>query len=102
MVIGISGDAVSTLKIFEKTNDLNFTLLSDITSEIASKFGVPIKKGGSITKEINGKEMVFRRAYNLSRWTFVIDKNGLITRIDTDVKAAEDGQNVFNFLKGQE
>jgi peroxiredoxin len=46
--------------------------------------------------------MEFRRAYTPKRWTFIIDKNGIITRIDTDVETGKDGENVYNFLKDQE
>jgi len=101
MIIGISGDAVSTLKFFEGTNKLNFTLLSDITTEIATKFGVPVREGGSITKEIDGKEVIFHRAYTPARWTFIIDKDGFIISVDTEVKVSEDSQNILNFIKGR-
>jgi len=60
-----------------------------------------VKEGGSITKEINGKEHVLHRAYTPSRWTFIIDKDGFILSIDTDVKVSEDSQNVLNFIKGR-
>ena len=73
---------MSTLKLFEETNNLNFTLLSDITTEIATRFGVPVREGGSITKTVNGKERVLDRAYTPSRRTFVIDKKGKLFAMD--------------------
>ena len=61
---------------------------------------MPVKKGGSITKEINGKEVILHRAYTPARWTFIIDKDGTIISVDTEVKVSEDSQNVLNFIKG--
>ena len=53
------------------------------------------------TKEIDGEQREFRRAYKAARWTFVIDRNGIITRIDTEVNASEDAQNVLKFLQSR-
>jgi len=64
-------------------------------------YGVPKGDGGSIAKEFNGKKMKFKRAYTPKRWTFIIDEDGIITRIDKEVNTSEDGKIVLDFLKSQ-
>jgi peroxiredoxin Q/BCP len=100
-IVGISGDPVKNLKIFEQLHNLNYTLLSDINSEIAKKFGVPVSDGGTITMEIDGRETNLQRAYTLARWTFIIDRNGKIIYKSTNVDAENDSKNVIDFLKQQ-
>lgn len=97
-VVGVSGDAVSNLKLFKKTNNLNFTLLSDITGEIANKFGVNTRDGGSFTKKFGEQEIELSRAYTPSRWTFILDNTGKIIYKDTEVDLSIDNQKVIEFL----
>ncbi len=98
-VVGISGDAVKNLKIFEKEHQLNFTLLSDITGEIAKKFGVPTVSGGVIDKEISSGKISLARSLTTKRWTFIIDKNHKIVYKDMAVNASEDSKKVIEFIK---
>ena len=44
-IVGISGDKPENLKLFKKTEELNFRLLSDSNGEVAGSFGVPQGKG---------------------------------------------------------
>jgi peroxiredoxin Q/BCP len=99
LVVGISGDNVDGLKIFKKAYDLNFTLLSDESGKIAQKFGVPIKDGGTIDREVDGKTVELTRGATASRWTFIIDKNGKIIYKNEDVDATKDTEEVLKFLK---
>lgn len=99
MVVGVSGDSVDGLKLFKQANDLNFPLLSDEDGAIAKKFGVPVRDGGSITREVNGKEHELVRGVTASRWTFIIDKNGKIAYRDTEVDVTDDPQKVLDFIK---
>ena len=101
-VVGISGDPVTNLKVFEKVFGLNFTLLSDVGGAISREFGVPIGDGGSISREVEGDEMTLNRALTISRWTFVLDKDGKVVFVNTDVDAEQDSQNVIDFLKGRQ
>ncbi|MFW5757024.1 MAG: peroxiredoxin, partial [Tangfeifania sp.] len=71
MVVGVSGDNVEGLQIFKKAHNLNYTLLSDESGEIASLFGVPVREGGTITQEIDGKVVELQRGATASRWTFI-------------------------------
>jgi len=99
VVVGISSDAVSGLKVFQQAHQLNFSLLSDASAETARNYGVPIEEGGSIKREVGEKEVTLERSYTPSRWTFIIDKNGKIVFKDTDVDAAADSDKVLKFLK---
>lgn len=99
MVVGVSGDNVEGLKLFKKANDLNFTLLSDETGTIAKKFGVPLRDGGSITRDVDGHNYELVRGVTASRWTFIIDKSGKIVYKNTEVDAANDPQEILDFIK---
>ncbi|MDX8337974.1 peroxiredoxin [Draconibacterium sp. IB214405] len=99
VVVGISGDNVDGLQLFKKANDLNFPLLSDASGEIAKKFGVPVRDGGTITREIDGKEFDLTRGATTSRWTFIIDKKGNIVYKNTDVDVSKDSEEILDFIK---
>ncbi len=99
VVVGVSGDNVAGLKLFKKAHDLNFTLLSDESGEIAHKFGVPTRDGGTITKEIDGQSFDLFRGTTASRWTFVIDKKGNIVYKNDKVDATKDTEEVLIFIK---
>lgn len=99
IVVGVSGDNVDGLKLFKKAHDLNFPLLADPTGKIAKKFGVPLRNGGSITREVDGKTFNLVRGVTASRWTFIIDKNGKIVYKNENVNPAKDPEEVLNFIK---
>lgn len=99
VVVGVSGDNVEGLKLFKKAENLNFTLLSDEKGEIAAKFGVPTRDGGTITKEIGGQNFDLTRGITASRWTFVIDKQGKIVYKNEQVDATKDTEEVLKFIK---
>ena len=101
-IIGISGDDVSNLDIFKMAYNLNFTLLSDPEGKIANIFGVPVREGEkSITREIDGKEVILKRSVTTARWTFVIDKEGKVIYRSTEVDAANDSKQVIKALSGK-
>jgi len=87
------------MRIFKKVNKLNFTLLSDSDGMVAKAFGVPLRKGGTVTKTVEGEEIVLSRGVTAKRWTFVIGKDGKIVHKDTGAKAAIDSQNTLAALK---
>ena len=99
VVVGVSGDNIKGLKLFKKTNNLNFTLLSDESGKIAKKFGVPTRDGGTITREIDGKSFELVRGTTASRNTFIIDKKGNIVYVNDSVNAAKDSEVVLEFLE---
>jgi peroxiredoxin Q/BCP len=99
MVVGVSGDNVEGLQIFKKAHNLNFTLLSDESGEIATLFGVPTREGGTIVREVDGMEVEFERGTTANRWTFIIDKNGNVVYKNKEVDASKDSDEVLSFLK---
>ena len=99
IVVGISGDNVQSLKLFKKADDLNFTLLSDTKGEIAAKFGVPIRSGGKITREVDGVSYDLVRDIATSRWTFIVDKKGTVIYKNEQVDATKDAEIVLGFIK---
>jgi len=99
IVVGVSGDSVEGLKLFKKANDLNFPLLSDETGTVAKKFGVPVRDGGSITREVDGQNHELVRGVTASRWTFIIGKNGNIVYKNTEVDVANDPKEILDFIK---
>jgi peroxiredoxin len=62
-IIGISVDSFFTLKEFKKTENLNFTLLSDFNKEVSENYGV-------LYEDYFGMKGVSKRA------AFVINKDG--------------------------
>lgn len=99
IVIGVSGDNVEGLKYFKEAHNLNFPLLSDEKGEIAKKFGVPMRDGGTITREINGQNINLERGVTTSRWTFIIDKTGEIVYKNTEVDVNNESAEILEFIK---
>lgn len=98
-VVGISGDSIENLKIFKKSNNLNFPLLSDPEGKAAQAFGVPVGDGGTITREVDGEEVELTRTVTTSRWTFIIGRDGTILYKDTEVDAAGDSEAVITAIR---
>ncbi len=98
-IVGISGDEVKNLKVFKKSSQLNFPLISDSKGDISKTFGVPTKEGGSITREIAGENYLFARGVTASRWTFVLDKNRKIIYKNAEVNAADDSKKVMEVIE---
>ena len=98
-VVGISGDQIRNLQIFRGTNNLNFPLLSDVDGSIARAFGVPVREGGTITREVDGEQVELTRTVTTARWTFIIDEEGKIAYVDTEVDAAVDSEAVLAALR---
>ncbi len=97
-VVGVSGDKPETLEMFALEHALNFTLLADESGKIASLFGVPQKEGGSINREIQGKSWDLERGTTILRWTFILDKNGILVYKNPEVNAVEDSGKVIEFI----
>ncbi len=99
-VVGVSGDSVANHQLFKKVHNLNFTLLADEHGDVAKKFGVKVGKGGTFKfKGDNGTVSDLVRGVTISRWTFVIDRNGTIVLRDTNTNAAKDSQRVLDEVK---
>jgi len=98
-VIGVSGDEVKNLKHFKESYQLNFPLLSDSKGTISKIFGLPTKKGGSITRKIDGENFLLVRGVTTPRWTFILDKNRKVIYKNSQVNAAEDSEIVKKIIK---
>ena len=72
----ISVDNLEDNTRFAKEHDADYPILSDVTKEIANKYGV-LNTGGLAR-----------------RWTFYIDPNGKILHIDKEVKPASSGEDM--------
>ena len=100
MVVGVSGDSVSTHKLFSNHHKLNFPLLADEKGEVAKLFGVPVNKGGkSPTIDATGGKGQADRGVTISRWTVVIDKAGKVAAIDTVGDAGGDAKRIAELVK---
>ena len=99
VVVGVSGDNPEGLTHFKKAYGLNFSLLSDEDGEIAKKFGVPTRPGGSLERTVDGKAVTLVRGVTANRWTFVISKDGKIVHKNTKVNAVKDSEEVRAILK---
>jgi peroxiredoxin Q/BCP len=97
-VIGVSGDSAKNHELFKKHHKLNYTLLADEKGELAKAFGVPTKAGGEVkVKELD--DLVIQRGVTISRWTFVIGKDGKIVYKDTQVNAPEDSKKMLQLIE---
>lgn len=100
-VVGVSGDAVPNLKFFKDAHELNFALLADEDGAIAKAFGVPLSKGGSIKRKINGKSETLTRGVTEARWTFVIDKEGKIISKNMKANPTKDAKDVLKAVESK-
>lgn len=98
-IVGVSGDKPENLKFFKKAHNLNFTLLSDESGEIAKKFGVPVRDGGTFEGEFDGTQFELDREITTSRQTYIIDKEGTVVYKNEQVDAANDSEEVLSFLR---
>ena len=76
----ISVDTAEVNKNFAAEHEVPFPILSDISKEVGTAYGVMIPAG--MTK----------------RWTFYIDKEGIIQKIDTKVRAPKAGEDTLTIL----
>jgi len=98
-VIGVSGDSVATHELFKKAQKLNFTLLSDEQGSVAKLFGVPVTKGAKVkAKDADGNMIELTREVTLSRWTFIIDKEGKIVYKNMKVTPGDDAKKITEFI----
>lgn len=72
----ISVDNLEDNTRFAKEHDADYPILSDVSKEIANKYGVLGRSGFA------------------NRWTFYIDPNGKIIAIDKEVKPATSGEDM--------
>ncbi len=76
----ISVDKPEDNQRFAEQNEVKFPILSDPTKEVANSYGVLHPRGFA------------------NRWTFYIDKDGVITKIDKKVRAVKAGEDTVAIL----
>lgn len=76
-----SVDDAETNKKFAESLDLNYAILSDPDKSVAKSYGV-LNDSGKYAQ----------------RWTFYIDKDGKIAKIDREVKPATSGADLVGSL----
>jgi thioredoxin-dependent peroxiredoxin len=94
-VIGVSGDSVKTHAAFKKEHMLPFTLVSDGTGAIASKFGVPFTKTQGKAKF---KDETIVREGTAQRWTVVIDTKGNVAAVYAVKDAGGDSKKILELV----
>ena len=99
-VVGVSGDSVKTHHMFKEHEKLNFTLLADEKGELAKTFGVPVGGGGkSPAIDASGVKIAMPRGVTISRFTVVIDKNGVVVAKDQVGDAGGDSKRIAELVK---
>lgn len=98
-MVGVSGDGVKNHQLFKKAHSLSFPLLADEEGKVAAAFGVPIRRGGKITRVVQGHEKTLTRGVTAQRWTFVIGLDGTIIHKNTAVDVANDSQSVLKVIR---
>lgn len=77
-VLGISGDTVEAQKAFAAKANVSIPLLADAHRNVISMVGSGNPQFGGLS----------------NRWTYVIDKEGIIRIIDKQVNAASHGKDL--------
>ncbi|MGE5356687.1 MAG: thioredoxin-dependent thiol peroxidase [Deltaproteobacteria bacterium] len=86
-IIGVSPDSADSHCKFREKYNLQFDLIADTDHSIATAYGV------------YGKKKMYGREYmGIMRTTFVIDQNGIIEEVITDVKTKDHSNQIIKTL----
>lgn len=86
-VVGVSADTVKAQKNFSDKYGFPFPLLADTEKHIIKAFGAW------------GEKKMYGKAYEgIMRYTFLIDENGIITRVFEKVDTKNHAQQIFGIL----
>ena len=89
VVIGVSKDSVASHQKFAEKHDLPFVLLSDPELTAIQAYGVWQEK------KLYGKVSM-----GVVRFTYVIDKNGVIEKVMPKVKPDTNAAEILDYLRG--
>jgi peroxiredoxin Q/BCP len=81
VVLGVSVDDTDTHKKFKEEHKLNYTLLADPSKTVSAQYSGLSESGLS------------------KRFTFIIDKNGIIKKIYPNVDVNENYKEIIEYLK---
>jgi len=84
-VLGVSADSPKRQKNFKTKNELPFDLIADEDKKVINAYGV-----------WGPKKFMGREYEGIHRTTFVIDENGIITKIIDKVKTKEHAQQILD------
>lgn len=107
-VVGISGDSVETHQLFKKSHGLGHTLLADADAELARQLGIPVQPGARVrTRDLQGSPLLneknrsifVEREITLPRWTLILDRDGRLVSLRTDVNPATDAEEVRKIVE---
>ncbi len=88
VVLGVSTDDAESHRQFREKFDLNFPLLVDEEAEVATRYGAW------------GEKVLYgRKSIGMTRATFVIGPDGVLTKVWKRAKAADHGQAVLKALR---
>ncbi len=91
VILGMSPDSAESHNKFKKKYKLNFSLLSDVSKDICTKYGV-LKP-----KNFMGKEFV-----GVERTTFIINEKGTVEKVFRDIDPADHVKEIIEFLDSAE
>ncbi len=87
MVIGISPDTPAAQARFKAKHNLPFTLLCDVDKKVAVAYDV-----------LKEKNMYGKKVMGIARTTFLLDEDGTIEKIFSNVKAEGHAAQVLSAL----
>ena len=88
VVLGVSADDAESHQQFRAKYDLNFPLLVDSDTEVSTRYGAW------------GEKVLYgRKSIGMTRATFVIGPDGVLTKVWKRAKAADHGQAVLKALR---
>lgn len=87
VVIGISKDSVASHKKFEENYGLPFTLLSDTERKVIEAYGV-----------WQEKKNYGKVSMGVVRSTYLIDENGMVSKVFSNVKATENPEQMLKTI----
>ncbi|MCY3734659.1 MAG: thioredoxin-dependent thiol peroxidase [Chloroflexi bacterium] len=88
VVLGVSTDTAESHQKFIDQYDLNFPLLVDSDAEVATRYGA-----------WGEKTLYGRKSIGMTRATFVIGPDGVLSKVWKRAKAADHGQAVLKALR---
>ena len=88
VVLGVSTDAAESHQKFIDKYQLNFPLLVDTDAEVATRYGA-----------WGEKTLYGRKSIGMTRATFVIGPDGVLSKVWKRAKAADHGQAVLKALR---
>ncbi len=88
IVLGVSIDSADSHQKFRDKYDLNFPLLVDTDTEVSTRYGA-----------WGEKTLYGRKSIGMTRATFVIGPDGVLTKVWKRANAADHGQAVLKALR---